>query len=337
VRLLEQLEQVCRTKHYSPKTHLAYASWVRQFLLFHRDRAGAWVHPEDLGESHVEAFLTHVAVDRKLSENSQNQALNAIVFLYRHVVRKDLGTFDAVRAARPRRVPTVLSVQDVSRLLDAMRHGSTHRLMAEVLYGCGLRLMECCTIRVMDLDFDRGSIMVRAGKGKKDRATVFPRALRGSLAEYIEHARLRHERDCRRGDEHGWVSVPASVEHKRPLAGREFRYQFLFGSTRVRFDDSKGRWLRWHAHPIALDRSVKEAADLARIRKRVTCHVLRQSFATHLLESGCDIRTVQTLLGHKHLGTTMLYSHVMQQRGVGVRSPRWMRWQFRLERRLAQV
>jgi len=244
VKLLEQLEEVCRTKHYSSKTVTAYASWVRQFLSFHRDRAGAWVHPEDLGESDVEAFLTHVAVDRKLSESSQNQALNAIVFMYRYVVRRDLGAFDAVRAARPRRVPTVLSVQEVSRLLEAMRPGSTHQLMAKVLYGCGLRLMECCTLRVMDVDFDRGSIIVRAGKGKKDRITVFPEAVRGPLDEYLEHARLRHERDCRRGGEHGWVSVPSSLEHKRPVAGRELRYQFLFGSTRVRFDESKGRWLR---------------------------------------------------------------------------------------------
>jgi integron integrase len=272
-----------------------------------------------MGEREVEAFLTRLAVNRRVAESTQNQALGAILFLYRHVVRKDLGSLDAVRASRPKRLPTVLSKDEARRLIAAMPEKGAHRLIVELLYGTGMRISECCQLRVCDLDFDRGQILIRGAKGNKDRATMLPRSLEERLEAQVEFVRLRHERDVEKGA--GYAPVPTSLEHKRQGAAREFRWQFVFGSTVARPDRETGRVIRWYAHPGAVDRSVKQAADIARIGKRVTCHTLRHSFATHLLENGYDIRTVQELLGHKSVETTMIYTHVMSKPGLGVRSP----------------
>jgi len=243
----------------------------------------------------------------------------ALVFLYRHVLEQDLAGVSAVRANPPKRLRTVLSQSEVRRLIDAVPQSSTHRLMIELIYGTGMRVSECCQLRVIDVDFDRGQILIRSGKGEKDRTTVLPESLQDSLLAQVEFVRLRHERDVEDGA--GYAPVPTSLENKRHGAAREFRWQFVFGSAVLRRDRDSMLQLRWYADSSALNRSVRQAADLAKIAKRVTCHTLRHSFATHLLESGYDIRTVQELLGHKNVETTMIYTHVMQKPGIGVRSP----------------
>lgn len=319
MKLLEQVHEACLTKHYSPRTEESYARWIERFLRFHRDTAGKWIHPRNMAAEHVESFLTHLAVRRHVSASTQNQALNALVFLFRDVIKRELGELDAVRAKRPIRLPTVLSQDEVRRVLATMEPGSMHGLMACLLYGSGLRLMECCTLRVMDADLERGQIVVRGGKGNKDRVTMLPISQRKPLSAQIERVARQHEGDLRRG--RGWVQVPTSVEHKRPTAPRELGWQFLFPSHRCVRDEATGRWQRWYVHPSTLARAVKRTASAAGIAKRVTCHTFRHSFATHLLEAGYDIRTVQELLGHKSVQTTMIYTHVMQQPGVGVISP----------------
>jgi integron integrase len=319
MKLLEQTRQVRRTKHYSPRTEDSYIRWIERFLRFHRDTAGQWIHPRDMSAEHVEAFLTHLAARGRVAASTQNQALNALVFLFRDVIQKALGEFDAVRARRPLRLPTVLSRDEVRRVLSAMEPGSVHGLMAKLLYGSGLRLMECCTLRVMDVDLDRGQIMIRSGKGDKDRVTMLPVGLREPFSAQIERVARRHAIAVDRG--RGWVSVPASVEHKRPSAPKELGWQFLFRSRNCVRDPDSGRWQTWYTHPSTLSRAVKQAAADAGLKKRVTCHAFRHSFATHLLEAGYDIRTVQELLGHKDVQTTMIYTHVMQQPGIGVIGP----------------
>ena len=319
MKLLDQYEAACKVRRLAARTIPTYKRWVEEFLRFHHDRTGRWIHPQEMGERELEAFLTHLAVNRRVAESTQNQALGAILFLFRHVIRKDLGSLDAVRARRPKRLPTVLSKFEVRRLIAAMPEKGTHRLIVELLYGTGMRISECCQLRVCDLDLDRGQILIRGGKGNKDRATMLPQSLEERLKAQLEFVRLRHERDVEKGA--GYAPVPTSLEHKRHGAAREYRWQFVFGSTVARPDRETGRVLRWYAHPGAVDRSVKQAADIARIGKRVTCHTLRHSFATHLLENGYDIRTVQELLGHKNVETTMIYTHVMKKPGLGVRSP----------------
>lgn len=319
MKLLQQYEAACRAKHLARRTVQTYTRWVEEFVRFHHAVAGKWRHPRELQEPEVTAFLTHLAVNRRIAESTQNQALAALLFLYRHVLQLPLGNLDAVRARRPKRLPTVLSQAEVQRLIAALPQDSTSRLMVELLYGTGLRIAECCQLRICDLDFDRGQIMVRAGKGKKDRATLLPRSLEARLREQIERVNLRHQRDRRRGG--GFAPVPTSLAHKRHSAAGELRWQFVFGSAVTRPDAETGRRLRWYLHPGTVDRAVKEAAEIAQLPKRTSCHTLRHSFATHLLESGYDIRTVQQLLGHKHVETTMIYTHVMQRPGLGVRSP----------------
>jgi len=239
MKLLEQTRQMCRTKHYSPRTEEAYTRWIERFVRFHRAAAGEWVYPSDMSAEHVETFLTYLAVHRRVAASTQNQALNALVFLFRDVLQKPLGEFDAVRAKRPLRLPTVLSQGEVRKVLAAMVPGSTHALMARLLYGSGLRLMECCTLRVMDVDLDRGQIVVRAGKGNKDRVTMLPLGLREPLSVQIEHVSRRHATEVDRG--RGWVAVPASVEHKRPSAPKELGWQFLFPSRHCVRDAGTGR------------------------------------------------------------------------------------------------
>jgi len=285
-----------------------------------------WRHPRELGALEVGNFLTHLAVDRRLSASTQNQACNAIVFLYRHVLADELpadhlGRFVAERSKRPKRVPAVLSENEVRRVIAEMATegaGAVRTLMVRLLYGTGLRVMEACTLRVRDVDFDRQQVIVREGKGDKDRIVMLPASLREDLLKQIRQVRHQHGRDLAKGG--GCVPVPAVLERKVPYAEMDWRWQFLFPSILMRRDE-KGRGTRWHADPGVLDRFIRNATRAAGISKRVSCHTFRHSFATHLLEAGYDVRQVQTLLGHANLKTTMLYTHVMNKPSISVVSP----------------
>ena len=264
------------------------------------------------------AFLTHLAVDRKVSASTKNQALNAIIFLYRHVIKTDIGRIEnLVRAKHPTRVPEVLSRQEVGRVLDAMT--GTHGLMARLLYGTGIRLMECVRLRIKDVDFDRNEITIRRGKGAKDRRTMLPLSLKAALKEHIRRVRLLYEED-RRNDVPG-VELPEGLANKYPNAGKEWPWQWVFPARNHSRDPRSGIVRRHHVYEDGLQRAVKHAARLAHVGKRVNCHILRHSFATHLLESGYDIRTVQEFLGHSDVSTTMIYTHVLNRGSFGVRSP----------------
>jgi integron integrase len=322
MKLLDRVRDVGVRRHLSSATIECYRRWVVRYLSFHR-RDGVWRHPRELAATEVEGFLTYLAKERRSSASTQNQATNAIVFLYQQVLVDELGAehlgkFEAERSPRRRRVPTVLSTGEVIDLIEAIREGSMHRLMVELLYGTGLRVMECCTLRLRDLDLDRRQIIVRGGKGDRDRVVMLPETLRGRLVEQIRRVRARHERDLRRGG--GFVPLPAVLENKVPYARDDWRWQYLFPSGTLRKDEA-GRGCRWHAHPGVLSRTVKEAAVRAQVGKRVTPHAFRHSFATHLLEAGYDIRQVQTLLGHAKLETTMIYTHVMNKPAIAVVSP----------------
>jgi integron integrase len=322
VTLLERLRDVALRRHLAPATIDCYQAWVGDFIRFSRE-ATRWRHPRELFAGEVEAFLSHLARDRRLSASSQNQATCAIVFLYKHVLADELGEnhlgrFEAERSRRPVRVPTVLSPAEAWRVIEAIKAGSVQRLMVELLYGTGMRVAECCMVRLRDLDFERSQIIVRSGKGDKDRLVMMPRTLRGRLVDQARHVRTVHERDLRRGG--GYVPLANAVEHKVPYAKQDWRWQFLFASATVRRDD-QGRGFRWHASPSVVDRVIRRAAVASGVSKRVTAHTFRHSFATHVLESGYDVRQVQNLLGHASLKTTMVYVHVMNKPSVAVISP----------------
>jgi integron integrase len=323
MRLLEQLMVVARRRRLADATVEVYTHWVRDFLRFSADRHGTWTHPTQLGTSDVESFLNDLVMRRRLAASSQNQALNALVFLYRHVLedvipQDHLGKFLLLRARRVGRVPTVLSVDEVRRVIEALSPARIYRLMVELLYGTGMRVSEVCTLRVRDIDLGRAQIIVRAGKGDKDRIVMLPECLRGRLEEQLATVECRWRADVKRGG--GYVPVPDALEHKRPRAGTELPWQFVFPSTVLR-RDGEGYGTRWHADSSALDRAITDATRRAGVAKRVTCHTFRHSFATHVLESGYDIRQVQTLLGHASLKTTMIYTHVMNKPSVAVTSP----------------
>jgi integron integrase len=312
-KLLDQVREVLRVKHYSIHTEDAYVGWIKRFIFFHGKR-----HPRDMGATEVQAFLSDLAVKAEVSASTQNQALNALVFLYSEVLHQELGWMnELVRAKRPRRVPTVMSKEEVQRVLAAMT--GTPQLMAQLLYGTGIRLMECLRLRVKDLDFANNYIVIRDGKGDKDRITMLPATLKAGLQEHLKRVRILHEKDL--ADGCGDVYLPDALARKYPTAAREWAWQWLFPSTRLSVDPRSGKQHRHHADPQALQRAVRAAVRLAQIPKPVSCHTFRHSFATHLLEAGYDIRTVQELLGHQKLDTTMIYTHVMRQPGIGVRSP----------------
>ena len=323
MKLLEHADLVCRRRGMSGKTARVYCQWIRRFMSFSAARRGEWTPPQRLGTADVEAFLNHLVGERHLSASTQNQALNALVFLYRHVLedaiaRDHLGKFELLRCSRPARLPTVLSADEVTRLLGAIPPQRISRLMAELLYGTGMRVGECCQLRVRDIDLGRAQIIVRSGKGDKDRVVMLPARLRERLGEQVRRVEGLWRRDASRGG--GYAPVPDALRHKRPRAGSELPFQFVFPSAVVRRDEG-GRGTRWHVCPASLDRVVYAAARRAAIGKRVTCHTFRHSFATHLLEAGYDVRQVQTLLGHASLKTTMVYVHVMNKPAVAVQSP----------------
>lgn len=295
MKLLDRVRDVALRRHLAESTMACYRSWIAEFLRFSRAN-GVWRTPGELGAADVEQYLNYLARERRVSASTQNQALCAIVFLYKQVLGdalgpEHLGRFEAERARRPVRMPTVLSVAEVERVLDVLPAGSMHRLMVELLYGAGLRLRECCTLRVRDIDFDRRQIVVRAGKGDKDRLVMLPSRCVEGLAEQGRRVCHRHERDTQRGG--GFVPLPDSLINKATYAQRDWRWQFVFPSAVLR-RDQEGRGFRWHTDPSALDRTIRRAARDARISKRVTAHTFRHSFATHLLEQGWDVRQVQS-------------------------------------------
>jgi len=323
MKLLERADLVCRRRGMSRKTAQAYCHWIRRFLSFSAIARGGWTAPAQLGTTDVEAFLNHLVGERHLAASTQNQALNALVFLYRHVLADaiasdHLGKFELLRSTRAIRLPTVLSADEVVRLLEAIPRERISRLMAELLYGTGMRVGECCQLRIRDIDLGRAQIIVRAGKGDKDRIVMLPQRLRARLTAQVSRVEALWRRDITRGGGH--APVPDALRHKRPRAGSELPFQFVFPSAVMRRDGS-GRGMRWHLASPSLDRTVYVAARRAGIGKRVTCHTFRHSFATHLLEAGYDVRQVQTLLGHASLKTTMVYVHVMNKPAVAVTSP----------------
>jgi integron integrase len=312
-KLLDQMADRMRLEHLALKTERSYLGWVRRFILFHNKR-----HPREMGGPEVAEFLTHLATEGRVAASTQNQALNAIVYLYKHVLDAPLGEIaDVLRAKRPKRLPAVLSRDEVRRLLAELE--GTFQLMARVLYGGGLRLMECVRLRVKDVDFEQSQIIVRDAKGEKDRVTTLPQSLHEPLQAHLARVRVLWEQD-RKGEVPG-VELPYALARKYPRAGEDWAWQWVFPARGLSTDPRSGVVRRHHVIEDGLQRAVKQALRRAGIAKHASCHTLRHSFATHLLENGADIRTVQELLGHSDVRTTMIYTHVLQRPGLGTRSP----------------
>ena len=310
---LTQVRDILRTRHYSIRTEKAYIDWIRRFILFHNKR-----HPSDLGASHIGEFLTYLAVQRNVSPATQNQALNALVFMYKHVFDQSFENIQgAVRAKQKTRLPTVLTREEVRSLLSAL--DSYHWLAACLMYGSGLRLMECLRLRVMHLDFDRKAIFVINGKGGKDRIVTLASEIIPLLKKHLVTVKSLHEKDLEEG--YGDVYLPYALARKYPNARKEWKWQYVFPSASRSLDPRTGSIGRHHIHEKSLQRAVKLAAKKANINKPATCHTLRHCFATHLLERGMDIRTVQEQLGHRDLRTTQIYTHVLNRGGNAVMSP----------------
>ena len=312
-KLLDLVRDAIRLRHYSIRTENAYVDWIRRYILFHNK-----CHPQDLGAPEIEAFLTHLAVVDHVSASTQNQALSALLFLYRHVLNLDLDRpSNATRAKRPERLPVVMTHAETLRVITAM--SGSEQLMARLLYGSGLRLMECVRLRIKDIDFAQHQIVVRDGKGGQDRVTLLPDSLHEALDQHLERVQLLHQHDLANG--HGAVYLPDALERKYPNANREWGWQYVFPASRLSTDPRSGVLRRHHVDERNLQRAVKHAVQIAGLVKPVSCHTFRHSFATRLLENGYDIRTVQELLGHKDVKTTMIYTHVLNRGGLAVRSP----------------
>lgn len=312
-KLLDQVRQTIRRKHYSLRTEQTYVDWIKRYIFFHNKR-----HPAEMGAREMEEFLNHLAVEKKVAASTQNQALSALVFLYREVLRQQFEWMDNLeRAKRPARVPVVLTETEVKRLLAHL--DGQNWLMASLLYGSGLRLMECVRLRVKDVDFEYRQITVRDGKGNKDRVTMLPDTCVEILKRHLEKVKNLHEEDL--GDGFGEVYLPFALERKYKNYGKQWGWQYVFPGVNRSVDPLSRKIRRHHLDEKVLQRAVGNAARKARIMKPATCHTLRHSFATHLLMNGQDIRTVQELLGHKDVSTTMVYTHVLNRGGRGVRSP----------------
>ncbi len=313
VKLLDQVRQKIRLRHYSIRTEEAYVSWIRRFILFHNKK-----HPKDMGQKEVEAFLSYLAVERKVAASTQNQAFNAILFLYEKVLELDVfQKIDAYRAKRPERLPTVLTFEETMDIIDAM--SGVFQVIAKVLYGSGLRGIECLRLRVKDVDFKMNQIVVRNGKGQKDRVTMLPDEVKTALPPHLLHVKKIHEKDLREG--YGSVYLPYALARKYKNAEKEWGWQYVFPSNTLSIDPRSGKKRRHHIHLSSLNANIRKAAKTADITKSISSHTFRHSFATHLLEDGYDIRTIQELLGHKDVSTTMIYTHVLNRGGRAVRSP----------------
>jgi integron integrase len=312
-KLLDQVRDRIRVKHYSIRTETQYLHWIKRFILYHDKR-----HPRDMGADEVGAFLTHLATAGQVSASTQNQALSALLFLYREILDVELPWLnEVIRAKKPQRLPVVLSKNEVGRVLE--RLDGTYGLMGRLLYGTGMRLMECCRLRVKDIDFDRGEIVIRDGKGAKDRVTMLPALLVQPLREHLAKRRLVYQDDADKGMAE--VFLPDALARKYPNAATEWGWQYVFCSGSYSVDPRSGKPRRHHIDEKLLQRAMKKAVIASGIAKPATPHTLRHSFATHLLESGYDIRTVQELLGHSDVSTTMIYTHVLNRGGRGVSSP----------------
>jgi integron integrase len=312
-KLLDQVRAVMRLQHLSLATEQTYVQWIKRFIVFHKMR-----HPLEMGATEIREFLTHLAVRLDVTASTQNQALYALLFLYGQVLHKDIGPVDRIeRAKKPKRLPEVFTPEE-ARSVIAQLHG-TNRLMASLLYGSGLRLMECLRLRVKDFDFERHQITVREGKGDKDGITMLPLSLHERLKEHLVKIKLLHEEELRDG--FGTVPLPYALSRKYLNAEREWKWQYIFPASKRSIDPRSGAERRHHLNPSVLQKAVRRAIRDAGISKHAGCHTFRHSFATHLLESGYDIRTVQELLGHQDVRTTMIYTHVLNRGGLGVRSP----------------
>jgi integron integrase len=312
-KLLDQLRTIIRLRHLSARTYDAYSHWIVRFVLYHGKR-----HPAELDESHIQAFLSHLAVERTVAASTQNQALNAILFLYRHVLAKDLGDIPSyLRAVRKPHVPAVLSRRQVRSVIDKLP--GVYKLAAGLMYGSGLRLIECVRLRIGDLDFEHERIIVRESKGERQHITMLPTSLVFPLKQHLERVRALHAADIAHG--FGEASLPYALERKYPNAARSWEWQYVFPSSNRSRDPLTGKTRRHHTDESSIQREVKRAVRAAGITMHASCHTFRHSFATHLLEDGYDIRTVQELLGHKDVRTTMIYTHVMDNPRMRVRSP----------------
>ncbi len=338
-RLFDQVREVMRFHHYSLRTEEAYLQWIRRYLQFHRcvltlsqsapppppppppggGGGGGWRHPREMGAAEVAAFLGHLATERDVAAATQNQALNALVFLYGQVLRSPLGELgEFARVTRPARLPTVLTQEETRRVLAALKPG-TAGLVVRLLYGTGMRLLEGLRLRVKDVELAGGRIVVREGKGDKDRVTMLPQKLKAELERHLDRVKMMHEQDVAEG--FGRVYLPHALARKYPNADQEWGWQWVFPSAQRSKDPRTDAVRRHHVHELTVQRAMKDAVGLAGLTKPATPHTLRHSFATHLLEAGYDIRTVQELLGHKDVATTQIYTHMMQRPGIGVRSP----------------
>ena len=311
-KLLDQVREAIRLKHYSIRTEEAYIYWIRRFILYHDKR-----HPTEIGEREIEMFLAHLAIQENVAASTQNQALSALLFLYREVFRCDLTEINVIWAQKPKRLPTVLTKEEVTQVLACL--SGKHLLIAKLLYGSGLRLLEGLRLRVKDVDFGQGQLLVRDGKGQKDRVTMLPEAVSSILREHLLGVQQQHERDLVQG--FGSVYLPYALERKYPQANREWIWQYVFPAGGLSVDPRSGIKRRHHLHENSVQKAVRRAANTAVIHKHVTPHTFRHSFATHLLQNGYDIRSVQELLGHKSVQTTMIYTHVLNKGGFAVRSP----------------
>jgi integron integrase len=312
-RLLDQVRQRIRAKHYSPRTERVYISWIRRFILFHNKR-----HPSEMSEREVNVYLTHLAVDRNVSASTQNQALSALLFLYKEVLEQPLNRIDGVvRAKRPQRLPVVLTREEIRCILGHL--DGTPKLVCSLLYGTGMRLLECLQLRVKDVVTARSELVIREGKGGKDRITMLPARLSGPLTKQLEFVRAQHNGDLSNGL--GQVALPYALARKYPHADRSLAWQWVFPATSHYRDRETMIRYRHHLHETVVQQAMRKAVVATGISKRASCHTLRHSFATHLLQDGYDIRTVQELLGHKDVKTTMIYTHVLNRGAGAVRSP----------------
>ena len=312
-KLLDRLRETLRSRHYSRRTEQTYCQWVKRFVYFHKMR-----HPKEMAETEINAFLTHLALKGKVSASTQNQALSALLFLYRHVLNREIGELrDVIRARKPKRLPVVLPKDEVKTVIGNLKGDKW--IMANLMYGAGLRLMECLRLRVQDIDFASNQITVRDGKGSKDRLTMLPKVVKQPLREHLKNVRSTHQKDLSEG--YGSVFMPYALASKYPNAATEWGWQFVFPQDNRFINKTTGEQGRYHVHETTVQRTVKEAVRKTDITKRASSHTFRHSFATHLLADGYDIRTVQELLGHKDVKTTMIYTHVLNRGGKGVISP----------------